>query len=151
MTDRPPAATLLGFDYGLRRIGVAVGQRLTATATALTTLTARDGQPDWAQIGALLAEWQPDALVVGRPCHADGTDSALSEATDRFARRLHGRFGLQVYRMDERLSSQRAEQHLLEERRRGGRRRDKADIDRIAAQIILQDWLDQNANNTHGE
>lgn len=128
------AQTLLGFDFGTRRIGVAVGQRVTGTSRALTTLTAREGQPDWAQVEQLIATWRPDALVVGLPLALDGSRSEVTAAAERFARRLHGRFRLPVHMQDERLSSYAAEQ-LTE-----GSRRDR--LDATAARIILQDWLD---------
>ncbi|MCA1805057.1 MAG: Holliday junction resolvase RuvX [Xanthomonadaceae bacterium] len=126
---------LLGFDYGQRRIGVAVGQTITATATALATLAARDGQPDWAEVTALIEQWRPDALVVGLPLRLDGTESELSRAAQRFARRLEGRYKRPVHLMDERLSSRTAEQT----RARGSARQG---LDALAAQIILQDWFE---------
>lgn len=135
--------TLLGFDFGQRRIGVAVGQRITGTATALTTLTARDGQPDWTQIAHLLETWRPDALVVGLPLHLDGTASEVTHAAQRFARRLEGRFHLPVFLHDERLSSHTAEQWLREH---AGRLPGSGATDRVAAQVILQDWLDSQGD-----
>lgn len=131
----PPAQTLLGFDFGTQRIGVAVGQRITGTASALTTLAARDGQPDWTQVAQLIATWQPDALVVGLPLRLDGSRSDVTEAAERFARRLEGRYHLPVYLSDERLSS-----HAAEHWHSTHGRRDK--LDEVSAQIILQDWLD---------
>lgn len=131
--------TLLGFDFGTRRIGVAVGQRITGTATALTTLSARDGQPDWAQVEKLIHTWQPQALVVGLPLALDGSHTDSSEAAERFARRLKGRFNLPVYLCDERLSSHAAD-HWLSEHRGGAQQR--GGLDAASAQIILQDWLD---------
>lgn len=129
------AGTLLGFDHGRKKIGVAVGQTVTGTARALQSLPARDGQPDWDQVATLLAEWQPQALVVGRPLYLTGDTSETTAAAERFARRLHGRFGLPVHLMDERLSSQAAR------RLEGG---NGADIDALSARIILQDWLDEH-------
>ncbi|RRQ22193.1 Holliday junction resolvase RuvX [Thiohalobacter thiocyanaticus] len=131
----PGGRTLLGFDHGKKKIGVAVGQTVTGTARALQSLSARDGQPDWDRVAALLAEWRPDALVVGRPLYLTGDVSATTAAAERFARRLHGRFGLPVHLMDERLSSQAA--------RRLGDGKD-TDIDAQSARIILQDWLDEH-------
>lgn len=129
-------ATYLGFDYGSQRLGVAVGQSLTRSARPLITLACRAGQPDWAQVERLLGEWKPAALVVGVPRHEDGSASDSSEAAERFARRLAGRFGLPVHTVDERLSSHAAEQAL------GARaRRDKASIDSLAAAVILETWL----------
>jgi putative Holliday junction resolvase len=120
--------TLLGFDYGSHRIGVAVGQDITGTASALCTLGCHDGKPDWGRIGSLIAEWSPDALVVGLPLHADGSDSKSTRAARSFSRELETRFQIPVYWMDEHLSSH------------AGRNRDG--IDAVAARIILQNWLD---------
>ncbi|WJW75784.1 Holliday junction resolvase RuvX [Thiohalobacter sp. IOR34] len=129
--------TLLGFDHGRTRIGVAVGSTLTGSARALTTLPAREGQPDWETVSQLIAEWQPALLVVGRPRRLDGSDSESTVAAERFARRLEGRYHLPVRRMDEQLSSHEAEALLGAEARR-----DPARIDAEAARIILQNWLD---------
>lgn len=132
----PDGRTLLGFDHGRKKIGIAVGQTVTGTARALQSLPARDGQPDWDRVAALLAEWQPQALVVGRPLYLTGDTSETTAAAERFARRLHGRFGLPVHLMDERLSSQTARRLEAEEK--------DADIDAQSARIILQDWLDEH-------
>jgi putative Holliday junction resolvase len=134
----PGATTLIGFDYGRKRIGVAVGQALTATATALTTLHARDGKPDWAAIGRLLDEWKPGALVVGIPYHMDGTEQDMTRAAERFCRQLEGRYGLPVHRAEERLSS-----WVVEAGQRSAA--DRQAVDPLAAQVILQDWLQQHA------
>ncbi len=131
---------MIAFDYGLRQIGVAVGNRVTGTSQALLTLNARDGVPDWQKIGHLLDEWQPELVIVGDPLNMDGSESAFSQAAARFARRLHGRFGLQVRLVDERLSSFEAK----EQQRAQGHRGDfKAQpIDSYAAELILRTWMD---------
>ena len=128
--------TLLGFDFGKKRIGIAVGQCVTGTATALCTVAASQGAPDWERLSSLVTEWRPDALVVGLPRHADGTDSAITRAARKFAQQLEGRYRLPVYMMDERLSSRTATT-LQQEDRHG-----KVGLDAIAARVILQDWLD---------
>ena len=133
---RAALQTLLGFDYGEKRIGIAVGQGVTRTATALCTLTARDNMPDWERISALIEEWRPAALVVGLPRHADGSDSAMTRAARAFAQQLEGRYRLPVHLMDERLSSQAAAALQQEDHQA------RAGLDAIAARIILQDWLD---------
>ncbi|SEO92916.1 Holliday junction resolvase RuvX [Aquisalimonas asiatica] len=136
-------ATLLGFDYGRRRIGVAVGETITGAARPLVTLDCpTEGRPDWERIEALIREWQPTAVVVGRPEHADGTGNAVTQGAERFARQLQGRFGLTVHLVDERLSSRAAEERLAEtgKRRRHGRGPDPA-VDSMAACIILETWL----------
>ncbi len=132
-----PPRTLLGFDFGTRRIGVAVGQELTHTATALVTLNSPDGGPDWASISRLIEEWQPDALVVGLPLNLDGSESESSRLARRFGNRLTGRYNLPVFTADERLSSNEAEAILAEQGHF-----EKADIDKLAAQLILQSWLE---------
>ncbi len=138
------ARRLLGFDYGLRRIGVAVGETLTGSTRPLETLhCAQPGQVDWTAIDTLIADWEPDALVVGLPRRDDGTEGEMAQAARRFARRLQGRFGLPVHLMDERLSSFEAEQRLQEA---GGRiRRQPGAADMIAASIILEAWLQEHA------
>jgi putative pre-16S rRNA nuclease len=129
--------SLLGFDFGKQRIGVAVGQQVTGTATALRTLQSRDGKPDWDTISDLINEWQPDTLVVGLPLHANGEDSETSLAARKFARQLEGRYRLPVHTMNEYLSSQAARDLQLQ-----NGQTDKTGIDAIAAQIILQNWLE---------
>lgn len=129
--DAPPR-TALGFDYGARRIGVAVGQTITRTASPLATLAARDGQPDWTAVQRLIAEWRPDCLVVGWPTTADGAPHALAEPIARFARQLEGRFGLKVEFVDERLSSHAAEEFARDSRH---------GVDAHAAALILETWL----------
>lgn len=150
MTVRP--RTLLGFDYGLRRIGVAVGQEVTGTAAPLRTLAVPAAGIDWSAIGSLIEAWRPEALVVGLPRNMDGTEHAMTQAAQRFARRLHGRYGLPVFHVDERLSSQQAEGAVTGSTRTArARRRYRADIDRVSAQIILQTWLNEQARQAHGQ
>ena len=147
MPEPAPAQTLLGFDYGLRRIGVAVGQRISGTARALTILKAQDGVPDWKQIANLIVTWQPDALIVGQPLLLDGGKSDLTDAAERFARRLHGRFRLPVHLQDERLSSHTAATLRDAAPAKLARGHDNGSgIDDLAAQIILQDWLDSQGD-----
>ena len=110
----PPCRVALGFDFGRARIGVAVGESITGAARPLRTLPARQQRPDWDAIARLIREWRPDWLVVGVPRHADDTASAMTEATLRFSRQLHGRFHLPVATLDERLSSWEAGQRQIE-------------------------------------
>jgi len=129
--------TLLGFDYGTKHIGIAVGQTITHTATALETLTLRNNQPDWEAISRLVTEWQPQAFVIGLPRRQDGSESAVSRAARRFGQQLHGRYHLPVHTMDEHLSSHAAAQ-LID---KPAQRRARGAIDKFAAQVILQTWL----------
>ena len=135
MPDNPALA--LGFDFGRRRIGVAVGSRATGTATPVTCVGCREGRPDWTGIGKLINDWGPDLLVVGLPYNIDGSESDMSRAARRFGHRLGGRFGLPVEFVDERLSSDEAGRRLREKRQRGDRRRvRKQEVDALAAAII---------------
>lgn len=141
MSDSEASQPLLGFDYGRRRIGVAVGQRLTRSATPLTTVRARDGKPDWPSVTQLIEEWKPGALVVGIPYHMDGTEQDMTHAAKKFCRQLEGRYRLPVHQAEERLSS------WVVESRLSAREQANTDIDAMSAQVILQDWLQQEPNN----
>lgn len=135
--------TILAFDFGRARIGVAVGDMHTTITGPLTTLRARGGRPDWEEVEALLAEWTPTRLLVGRPTHLDGAEDASTAAAERFARALAARSALPVELVDERLSSVEARHRLREQRRSGFRRRRvrRGDVDPLAAQLILDIWL----------
>lgn len=126
--------TLLCFDYGSKRIGVAVGQILTRTASPLETISVHRNRPDWLRIEQLTRQWQPEAMVVGRPLCMDGTIQDMTRLSERFSRQLQGRFHLPVYTVDERLSSYEAS--LRTGQSRG--------IDAVAAQAILETWLNEN-------
>ena len=108
MPEANKLKSLLGFDYGLKQIGVANGQTLTCSANGLTILKAVDGIPDWSQVEKLLNEWKPDLVVVGLPLNMDDSESELSGRARKFARRLHGRFAVEVEMVDERLTSREA-------------------------------------------
>lgn len=134
--------TVLGFDFGLRRIGIATGQTVTGSASPVAVASATDGRPDWNVIDTAVREWAPDALVVGVPLLMDGTEQPVTHRARRFARQLAGRYGLPVHEADERLSSAQASRMLTDARQSGGRRRTrKGDVDRIAATLILEHWL----------
>ncbi|WP_127474698.1 Holliday junction resolvase RuvX [Sulfurivermis fontis] len=133
---------LLGFDYGTKRIGIAVGQTLTGSARPLTIVKARDGKPDWDAISRLIAEWRPVALVVGLPVHMDGTEHERTARAQRFGNQLAGRYNLPVHRVDERLTSYEAELELRAQGKGG------AALDAVAAQLILQSWLDTHAEES---
>ena len=132
----------MAFDYGLRQIGVAVGNVTTSSAQALTTLQAKDGIPRWEEVKTLLEEWQPQRLLVGLPLNMDGTSSELSQRSEKFGRRLQGRFALPVDYMDERLSSFDAKQTLRESGHKGDYKHSPADA--LAAELILRTWLAEN-------
>jgi len=129
--------TLLAFDFGLKRTGVAVGNTVSGGARPLTTIVAEENDKRFAAVAALLEEWKPDTLLVGLPLAPDGAETEISKRARRFGNQLHGRFGLPVEFVDERYSSAVAEDGLKP------RRADKEKIDAAAAAIILQAWLDQ--------
>ena len=135
----PPIRTVLAFDYGLRQIGVAVGNCLTASTQALPIIKAKDGIPHWPDLEQLLKEWQPDLVVVGDPLNMDGSDGELSERARKFGRRIHGRFGVTVDMTDERLSSFEAKDQQREQGHRGNYK--SRPIDSFAAELILQTWM----------
>jgi len=137
--------TLLGFDFGTKRIGIAIGQEVTGTVNPLTTINAKNNKPDWEAISKIIKEWQPDLLVVGLPLHMDGSEQAMTQAARRFSNQLNGRYQIPVALMDERLSSDEAESILSEQTHSKSRSvfQDKAQIDMISAQLILQSWMSQ--------
>jgi putative holliday junction resolvase len=136
------AATLLAFDYGEKRIGVAVGNSLTKQAKALTVLENRNREYRFDAVGKLIGEWKPDAVIVGLPMHPDGTPHEMTQLAKRFGNQLNGRFNVPVNWVDERYSSVEAKAEL----KRGGARLNARgrydDIDAEAARIILQQFLD---------
>lgn len=134
---------ILAFDYGTRRIGVASGDTLTRSARPLTTLECEGGIP-WAEIDRLVLEYQPAQFVVGVPYNMDGTPTALTKASRRFANELKGRYALAVALVDERLSSREASEELRDARSRGLKRRrtKREDIDKVAARIVLERWFE---------
>ncbi|MGD9022092.1 MAG: Holliday junction resolvase RuvX [Lysobacterales bacterium] len=135
--------TLLAFDFGHRRIGVAVGQTLTGTANALAVL-ASTGGPDWQALAELVEEWKPVAMVVGLPLAADGGETDMSKDARSFGKELHQRFACPVLFQDERLTSFTADERFASARIHGSmRRKDAAMKDAMAAQIILENWLQE--------
>jgi putative Holliday junction resolvase len=134
-------ATLLGFDYGTHKIGIAVGQTISATATPLATVRNRGQKPDWARIEAIIRDWQPEAAVLGLPHHMDDREESWAERVRRFARQLEGRFGLPVHLVDERLTSHDAERQLAAAGQRNTKRGDL--VDAYAAKLILETWLNE--------
>ncbi len=131
--------TLLGFDFGLRRIGVAVGQTITGTATPLEPLLAKNGEPNWEQIAKLNQIWRPDALIVGIPVNMDGTPQEITAHAQQFASALTDHLHLPVHTVDERLTTKEAKQQLFDAG--GYRSLEKTSIDSFAAKLILESWL----------
>lgn len=138
--------TYLGFDFGTRRLGVAVGESITGAARPLTTLDCADGEPDWGAVTELVTEWRPRALVVGRPCHADETPSSSTTGAEQLAQELAARTQLQVAMIDEHLSSHEATERLRERGFTTSKAADKRALDAVAAEVILESWFASRAN-----
>lgn len=134
--------TVLGFDVGARRIGVAVGSAFGVGARALAVIDVHSNGPDWLAIDKLRQEWRPDGLVVGDPMTLDGGDQPIRKRAQAFARELHVRYALPVVLVDERSSSVEAAQRFAIDRADGRkRRRDAAALDAVAAAVIIERWL----------
>jgi putative Holliday junction resolvase len=135
------AVTVLGFDVGARRIGVAVGNSISMSASEVGVLDMLEAGPDWPRLDRWLREWRPDALVVGDPIN-DGADQASRNRARRFARELGARYALAVEQVDERNTSIDAAQRFAQGRRAGARKRHQAaSLDALAAVIIVERWL----------
>lgn len=139
--SRIPAGTLLAFDFGERRVGIAVGNTVTVTARPLETIDDERNDIRFARIGALITAWKPSALVVGLPSNEDGTPHGMTQLCRRFANRLKGRFSLPVILVDERYTSAAASERLDEEGVHGYKQ--KALLDQYAAQQILQAYFNE--------
>ena len=136
-----PSGYILCFDFGLRRIGVAIGQTATWTANSLETISHRQA-PDWSAIDRLVAEWKPSTFLVGLPLGRDGEETDMSKAARNFGARLKKRYSVETRYADERLSSRTAEERFAELRASGGlKRKDASRLDAMAAQVILENWL----------
>jgi putative Holliday junction resolvase len=155
MPDYPITATFLGFDYSQNKIGIAVGQRLTGTASSLTTLISHNKKIDWSGIEQLIEQWRPIAFIIGLPLTMDGEEQETTEAVKIFGNQLNERYNLPIHFMDERLTSREASHLLGYEGLTSPRRHSKPgkkvkkkkqyghDIDQLAAQLILQSWLNE--------
>ncbi len=138
-------STLIGFDYGTQRIGVAVGQNITGTASPLPGLKARDGVPDWSEIEGIVNEWKPDSFVVGLPFNMDGSEGEMSARARKFAQRLKGRFNIPCEIVDERLSSREARDiSRCNAELKGKKYNNQGKVDSISAVLILETWFSEN-------
>lgn len=140
-----PEAIYLGFDFGFKRIGIAVGQKMTYSARPLTTLQAKLGIPNWSILQTIIHNWQPQALIVGLPVCIDGSWQYITKAVHCFVANLRQKFILPVFLVDERLSTKEARARLFEIG--GCRKIAQTAIDEIAACIILEQWLRDAGNN----
>lgn len=141
MSEPVQEVTLLAFDFGTKRIGVAVGNTLVRIAHPLVTINTEVTEKRFMTIAQLIDTWKPNKLLVGLPMHSDGTPHELTRLCQRFARRLHGRFGVDVVLCDERYTSKTASVALREAGITG--RNQKSMLDQVAAQHILQSYLDE--------
>ncbi len=130
-----PEAIFLGIDFGMKRIGVAVGQTVTATANPLCILKARDGVPQWSAMDQLVRTWTPNQIVLGIPVHMDGAESNMTRCARSFKRKLINRYGIPVHEMEERLSSEAAAWHVQ------ASGETDLDLDAHAAALMLQSFL----------
>ncbi|WP_370980733.1 Holliday junction resolvase RuvX [Agaribacterium sp. ZY112] len=140
--DKANSGYVLAFDYGLKNIGVAIGQALSCSASELEQIQARDGTPNWDTLAKLLEEWKPDRAIVGLPLNMDGSDSEMSKRARKFGNRLHGRFGIEVNMVDERLSTREAKERAQQQGHKGNY--GQKPIDSLAACILLEDWWSQS-------
>ena len=142
MEECPQKGTVLAFDFGLVRIGIAVGEIELSTAHPLETITSQTNDDRFKRIAALINEWRPKALVIGLPTHMDGQPDEVTALCRRFGQRLHGRFNLPVFWVDERLTSVVADSLLAEAGVFGKKR--KQVLDQVAAQAILYTVFDSS-------
>ena len=130
---------MLAFDFGTRQIGVASGQKLLKTANPLTILRAKDGIPNWNELKKLIDDWMPDQILVGLPLNMDGSESQFCLRARKFGKRLHGKYGVEVAMVDERLSTFTAKNQLQTKNQKYKHK--KTLVDDIAAVLILETWL----------
>lgn len=141
------SSTVIAFDFGLKRTGVAVGNTLTGSATPECTLIAKDEQPDWEGISKLFDEWRPSQIVVGLPIELDGSENPLKKRIDRFCNQLNGRYNLPVDQENEQFTSLEAAGRLKQLRQSGRKKKvKKEEVDKIAAAIILESWMQKNGH-----
>lgn len=132
--------SVLGFDFGTKSIGIAIGNALTCAATPIPAIKARDGIPNWETVEAVLAKWQPDKIIVGLPLNMDGSEQELTRLARKFGQRLHGRFLYPVEYQDERLTTADAKARLFEQG--GYKALAKGAIDSVSAALIVESWLE---------
>lgn len=137
---------ILGFDFGLKHIGVAIGEIMTATVKPLSAITARHGNPKWEDIDHLVERWEPNAFVVGVPINMDGTDGSITHLAKKFALALFEHYSKPVYEVDERLTTVEAKQQLFQ--KGGFDALDKSLVDSYAAKIIVESWIADKQRKT---
>ncbi len=132
----------LAFDFGMKRIGVAIGQSITQSATPLPPLTAKDGVPNWSLVKTLIDEWEPDVLIVGVPLNMDGSNQLITNNTKQFIQELKEKFQISVFETDERLTTKASRDEIFS--KHGYKGLKKMSIDGLAAALILEQWMQEN-------
>jgi len=139
-------AVVIAFDFGLKRTGIAVGNTVIGSATPECTLYSKDEMPDWDGITKLIKEWQPSQIVVGMPIELDGSENPLKKSIERFCNQIQGRYNIAVDQENEQFTSIEAAQRLKQLRQSGRKQKvSKDEVDKIAAAIILENWMQRNA------
>ncbi len=129
---------VMAFDYGLRNIGIAIGQNITKSASTFYALKAKEGKPDWIKLDTIVEEWQPDLFIVGDPFNMDGTKSNFQKRISKFSSELKKRYEISVHMMDERLTTKEAKERINNE---SNGLNGSVNKHSISAQIILEDWF----------
>ena len=129
---------VMAFDFGIKHIGIAIGQEITKTASTFYSIKALEGQPDWNELDDIIHEWKPDLIVVGDPYNMDGSRSKIQDMSDRFSDALYKRYQIQVEKTDERLSSREANERL---QNLDIGTKSSSNKHSISAQVILEDWF----------
>ena len=129
---------VMAFDFGLKNIGIAIGQEITKTASTFYSINAEDGQPNWPELDKIINEWNPNLFVVGDPFNMDGSRSKIQDLSDRFSKSLNKRYDINIEKTDERLTSREAKERLES---LSIRTRDSSNKHSISAQVILEDWF----------
>ncbi|MEI6860236.1 MAG: Holliday junction resolvase RuvX [Shewanella sp.] len=138
--------TVLGFDYGTKSIGIAIGQSLTGTANPVGSIKAVDGIPKWDEIGMLIEEWQPNLVVVGLPLNMDGTEQEITQRAKKFANRINGRFSVKIMMQDERLTTADAKARLFEFG--GYKALTKGQVDAMSAVLIIESYFETSTTTS---
>tara|TARA_B100001173_G_scaffold298120_1_gene295398 strand:+ start:1959 stop:2381 length:423 start_codon:yes stop_codon:yes gene_type:complete len=129
---------VMAFDYGLRNIGIAIGQNITKSSSTFYAIKAKDGEPDWTTLDSIIEEWQPDLFIVGDPFNMDGTKSEFQKRISKFSSELKKRYKIRLHMMDERLTTKEAKERIKDE---FNGLKGSANKHSISAQIILEDWF----------
>ena len=132
------SGVVMAFDYGLRNIGIAIGQNITKSASTFYAIKAKEGVPDWMKLDSIVAEWEPGLFIVGDPFNMDGTKSRFQKEISKFSTELEKRYAIRLQMMDERLTTKEAKERILD---KSDGIKDSANKHSISAQIILEDWF----------